>query len=149
MTETARMFEVVTSFRVYGTPAPQGSKTAFVRGTKAVVVEGGSTSGRQKLSSWRAEVTREAGNVRPDEPMTGPVAVMITFYMPKPKSAPKSKLYCDKKPDLDKLIRSTLDGMTGVIFNDDGQVSEMMVKKIYATPEQPAGAEIDVLSIVT
>jgi hypothetical protein len=24
--------------------------------------------------------------------------------MPKPKSAPKYKVYCDKKPDVDKLI---------------------------------------------
>lgn len=135
-------------FRVYGIPAPQGSKTAFVRGGRAVVVDGSSATGRQKHSSWRAEVAREALNERPLEPMSGPIAVSITFYMPKPKSAPKRKVYCDKKPDVDKLIRSTLDSMTGVIFNDDGQVVQITATKEYATPEEPVGAAISVSQIL-
>lgn len=134
--------DTAIELRVYGVPAPQGSKTAFVRGGRAVVVDGSSQTGRQKLSSWRAEVSREAQNERPAEPIVGPVAVSIRFYMPKPKSAPKGKVYCDKKPDIDKLIRSTFDSMTGVIYNDDSQVVSVTATKIYATPDTPSGASI-------
>ena len=129
-------------FRVYGTPAPKGSKTAFHRNGRTVVVEGSSASGRQKLSSWTAEVAREAVNERPDVPFECPVSADITFYMPKPKSAPKSKLFCDKKPDVDKLIRSTYDSLSGVIFKDDSQIVIQRSVKMYATPEEPPGALI-------
>lgn len=137
----------MVEFRVYGTPAPQGSKTAFVRGGKAVVVDGSSKSGREKLSSWRAEVAREAHNERPDELLEGPLAVTINFFMPKPKSAPKDKAYCDKKPDIDKLVRATFDSMTGVIYRDDSQIVNVYATKYYATPDEPAGAKVTVYSV--
>lgn len=129
-------------FRVYGTPAPQGSKTAFVRGGRAVVVDGSSSTGRQKLSSWRAEVAREAQNIASGDLIEGPIGVEINFVMPKPKSAPKGKIFCDKKPDIDKLIRSTFDSMTGVLYKDDSQVARVKATKTYVSPEEPAGALI-------
>lgn len=134
-------------FRVYGIPAPQGSKTAFVRGGRAVVVDGSSTTGRQKLSSWRAEVAREAANVASGVLMEGPVAVEINFVMPKPKSAPKGKIFCDKKPDIDKLIRSTFDSMTGVLYKDDSQVARVKATKTYVSPEEPAGAHVRIYQL--
>lgn len=135
------------SFRVYGVPAPQGSKTAFVRGGRAVVVDGSSTTGRQKLSSWRAEVAREAQNEANTEPFQGPVSVTIRFYMPRPKSAPKSRLYPDRKPDVDKLVRSTLDALSGVIYRDDAQIVRLNAVKLYADVEDPPGANITVAAI--
>jgi crossover junction endodeoxyribonuclease RusA len=129
-------------FRVYGTPAPQGSKTAFVRGGRAVVVDGSSTTGRQKLSSWRAEVAREAANIASGELLEGPIGVEINFVMPKPKSAPKGKVFCDKKPDIDKLVRSTFDSMTGVLYRDDSQVVQVRATKVYSKPDEPSGARI-------
>lgn len=134
-------------FRVYGTPAPQGSKTAFVRGGRAVVVDGSSSVGRQKLSSWRAEVAREAQNVASGDLLEGPIAVEINFVMPKPKSAPKGKVFCDKKPDIDKLVRSTFDSMTGVLYRDDAQVARVKATKTYVSPEEPAGALIKIYQI--
>lgn len=134
-------------FRVYGIPAPQGSKTAFVRNGKAVVVDGSSTTGRQKLSSWRAEVAREAHNVADGNLLEGPIAVEINFVMPKPKSAPKGKIFCDKKPDIDKLVRSTFDSMTGVLYRDDSQVAKVKATKTYVSPEEPAGALVRIYQI--
>lgn len=134
-------------FRVYGVPAPQGSKTAFVRGGKAVVVDGSSSTGRQKLSSWRAEVAREAQNIASGELLEGPIAVEINFVMPKPKSAPKGKVFCDKKPDIDKLVRSTFDSMTGVLYRDDSQVVSIKATKVYMSPDEPSGARIVIYSV--
>jgi crossover junction endodeoxyribonuclease RusA len=131
---------------VFGTPAPKGSKTAFVRNGRAVVVDGASTSGRQKLSSWVAEVSREARNERPEVPLSGPLSAEITFYMPRPKSA-KNKVYCDKRPDLDKLVRATYDALTGIIFDDDSQIVSERAVKVYASPSMPPGALIHVCPI--
>lgn len=135
-------------FRVYGTPAPQGSKTAFVRGGRAVVVDGSSSSGRQRLSSWRAEVAREAENVGLEMVLDGPLDLAIEFLMPKPKSAPKGKVWCDKRPDLDKLVRSTFDALSGVLYRDDAQVVRLKVSKRYSTDGEPPGAFISLRPVL-
>lgn len=119
---------------VHGVPAPQGSKSAFVRGGRAVVVEGSSKSGREKQRAWRTAVTLQAIEARGDQPtITGPVKVTIAFAMPKPKSAPKSVVWTTKKPDIDKLQRSTLDGLTDAgVWTDDSQVVHIEAAKQYA-----------------
>ena len=55
------------------------------------------------------------------------------------KQAPK--YYIIKKNDLDKLVRSTLDGLTGVAYKDDSQVIRILASKRYADFEDE-GAEI-------
>ena len=36
--------------------------------------------------------------------------------------------------DLDSLARSTLDSLTGIIFDDDARVAKLELRKIYAAP---------------
>lgn len=126
------------SFTVAGLPAPQGSKRAFAnRHTGRIVVQ--EMSG-QKLKDWRSDVRAEAFRVMlgmaPGEarvPLTGPLGVSLAFTLPKPKSAPKGRrTWPDKRPDIDKLVRSTLDGLTGPVFADDAQVIELQAWKYYA-----------------
>lgn len=125
-------------FDVFGTPVPQGSKKAFVTKTgKAVVVESG-----KGHKSWRQEVAGQAMDARPrsilDEgPWTGPVRVCLTFWMPKPQSAPKGWTIQFKRPDIDKLTRSVLDSLTGAIYIDDGQVCDLRAAKRFAINRQP------------
>jgi Holliday junction resolvase RusA-like endonuclease len=47
-------------------------------------------------------------------------------------------------PDLDKLIRAVLDGLTGVAYKDDGQVVRITAVKIYA---QKIGVQIGVVEL--
>lgn len=37
-----------------------------------------------------------------------------------------------KKPDIDNIAKTYLDGMNGVIFKDDTQVIDLHVKKVYS-----------------
>lgn len=66
------------------------------------------------------------------------IIVYMTFYMPIPKSTPKSKLieFWDKphknKPDLDNLIKWVLDCGNGILWVDDCIISEICAKKKYA-----------------
>lgn len=63
-----------------------------------------------------------------------PVRVSITFVFERPKSAPASRIYPAYKPDLDKLTRATMDGMTGILYADDAQVVHDEHWKIYGVP---------------
>lgn len=87
---------------------------------------------------WRDAVTLTARQAISDyhlarrgEPFTVPVGVKIYFTLAKPKSVRRS-LPCHK-PDLDKLIRSTLDALTKAgVWTDDGLVCHLESSKAYA-----------------
>lgn len=118
-----------------GIPQPQGSKQAFVRGKRAVLVES-----NKKLPAWRKLVTEklEEANVS-CAPLEGAVALDVMFFIPRPKSVTRE--YPSVKPDLDKYIRSIGDSATDAgVVNDDSQIVEIVAYKCYADAEQPAGA---------
>ena len=115
---------------VLGTPAPQGSKRHVGRG---VMVESS-----EKVKPWREAVKWAFSDYThadgaPGILLTGPVRVDLVFTLIKPRSAPKTRrTWPAKRPDLDKLIRSTLDGLTdsGVI-RDDAQIVTLTAAKRY------------------
>ena len=89
--------------------------------------------------------------------ISGPVAVTITFILPRPlghygtganrgqlkPSAPRRP--AGQRMDLDKLARSTLDALTGVVWVDDGQVADLNLSKVYqASPTEQPGAVIEI-----
>lgn len=130
----------MTTFHVAGVPAPQGSKNAYRRGNKVVLVESS-----KKVKPWRAAVAQAAtiAYLR-TEPIDGPVAVEIDFHLPRPKSLPKRVIWMVKKPDLDKLIRSTLDALSGIAYIDDNRVTRIVADKHYAESPEDAGAHITI-----
>ena len=111
---------------VNGIPAPQGSKR-HVGGGRMVEQS-------RAVGPWREAVraeTQRARNGRP--PLGGPVEVVIQFFLPRPKSAPRARLWPDRRPDLDKLARAVLDGLTdGGAWEDDGQVVVLRLAKRFA-----------------
>lgn len=125
---------------VIGTPVTQGNKSAFVRGGRAVMVEG-KGPGRQKHKDWRAAVAEAARSwcgANGNPPLiTGPVIVRATFGLQKPASAPKRTRTFPIKArsgDVDKLVRSILDSITGVLIADDSQVVATIPVKDWSDP---------------
>ena len=117
-------------FRVEGVPTPQGSKTAYVRGGRAVLVES-----NKKLPAWREAVTEAARQAmyatEQVEPFNAPLKVVVTFFMPRP-AKPKWAKYPASKPDLDKLIRAVLDSLTKAkTITDDALVVEVVARKYW------------------
>jgi Holliday junction resolvase RusA-like endonuclease len=124
------------SFYVVGTPIPQGSKTIARRGTKTWLRD----ANANRLRPWRHTVAAAA-----DQGVTfdAPVKVTLSFVLPRPKRP--RWLVPAVKPDIDKLTRSTLDGLTdGGLLYDDSRVVELHVTKRYATPGDQPGVGIDV-----
>ena len=119
----------VLSFTVGGVPAPQGSKTAMPNGA---LVEAGSAVGRAKVRAWRQDVHAAAVHAMRDRAtFQAPVALHVTFIMPRPKSR-KRDVWHATKPDLDKLIRATADALTSAgVLRDDSLICSVKAAKRY------------------
>lgn len=132
---------MIDSFFVAGLPAPQGSKFAAVRGDRAYVVD----VNVKKLKAWRSLVTSNARELVEPGGEHLPAAVLLVFTLPRPKyhygtgrNADTIKdryeeLQMTNKPDIDKLARAVLDGLTdaGNVFRDDSQVNKLVAIKTY------------------
>ena len=130
----------MTTITVPGIPAPQGSKTGFIRGGRVVLVESS-----KKVKPWRAAVAAEATRAYlHTEPIDGPVTVTVEFHLPRPKSLPKRVIWMVRKPDLDKLVRSTLDALSGIAYVDDNRVTRIVATKTYAESPDATGATITI-----
>ena len=113
----------------------------------------------QKLKVWRKAIAAACYNLVSEEPslLLGPVRVEVEFYLPRPSSVTIRKRSLPiVPPDLDKLLRSTLDGIgqghdtgkvgDGLIWGDDSQVVEIVAKKFYADDRAP-GADIRIIAL--
>lgn len=127
------------SIVVYGSPAPQGSKSAFVNPkTQRVVVKESSDA----VKPWRAAVLAAAQAARPHtwETMDGPLVADMVFTMPRPKAAPKTlRTLPSPFPDLSKLCRATEDALgedarnlkRPIIADDARIVAYRRLHKVY------------------
>lgn len=118
-------------FFVKGKPVPQGSMK-FIR--PGVMIH----SRAADLAVWRADIARNA-ELFGFKPVSGGVKVEIDFIFIRPKSA--NRPFPTVAPDLDKLIRAVLDGLTGVAYEDDSQVILIQATKTYG---QNTGAWIGI-----
>ncbi|HSS11563.1 MAG TPA: RusA family crossover junction endodeoxyribonuclease [Acidimicrobiales bacterium] len=139
--------------RVWGEPQPQGNKTPVrAKDGRVLLLEGRRPEARRQFRDWREGVRATAidwANTGDRRCFTGePVEVRIVLYLTKPKSLPKWRWIPRTRPDVDKLARSVLDGLTGVIFVDDGQVCDLHVLKRYVCDQRP-GAIIRVRSMAS
>jgi Holliday junction resolvase RusA-like endonuclease len=124
------------AFTVFGTAQPQGSTRAFLpRGWNRPVI----TSDNSKLKPWRQQLSQMALIAMQESGAKlvargVPVSIVLTFFFEKPRSERKSARHKTTKPDLDKLLRAVLDGLTGIAYEDDSQVCECRVAKVFGPP---------------
>jgi Holliday junction resolvase RusA-like endonuclease len=117
---------MAVEFTVAGVPVPQGSKTAFVVGRRAVVTD----SNAKVLKPWRTAVAEAAQSAPGFEAFEGAVSVEVEFVFPRPKTV--KRMWPSVAPDIDKLLRALLDGITGSgLWGDDAQVVRVRALKSY------------------
>lgn len=143
------------TFRVLGMePAPQGSKSpkGRTRTGKAVLVES-----CKRVKPWRERVTDAA--VAAGVPlMRGPVTATMTFVFRRPAGhfkangqlKPSAPRWHCVRPDGSKLMRSTEDALSKVLYEDDSRIVFGAWEKRYCVDdrEQP-GAIITILPLPT
>lgn len=135
---------------VRGIPAPQGSKRH--------VGNGRMVESSKAVGPWREAVRAETQRTIAETPVEDlrlhwhPVVVDIVFYLPRPKGHMSARggprdsapVHHTTRPDLDKLARAVLDGLTaGGMWSDDNQVVRLVAEKQYAD-DYPPGALITV-----
>jgi len=123
---------------------PQGSARSWVRTRQDGTHYAVTTHDNPAVTEWRRLVSDAARRAIPPDFVlfAGPVALTATFYLPRPKSAPKSVIVPTTRPDLDKALRSVLDSLSNVLFRDDSQVYRVLCEKRYAQASAPASAQI-------
>lgn len=130
---------------VHGHPAPQGSKR-HVGGGRMIEAS-------KKVTPWREAVVGEVLRLRLDgTAISEACGVDVCFYFNRPKSHYGPDGLKDNAPavpnlrsvgDLDKLVRSTLDGLVQAsLLHDDSHVVDLTARKRYASLAYPMGARI-------
>ena len=150
-----------TFLRVYGDPAPQGSKRAIPTVGRGGRVRVSLVESSKRVRPWRDAVVA-AALAQPSRPRhAGAVGVVVRFFIPRPKShygsgrnAGVVRASAPPFPtsravgDLDKLQRSTFDGLTdtGVVV-DDSHIVMVDAWKLWADDPADAGAVIRVVDV--
>jgi Holliday junction resolvase RusA-like endonuclease len=129
-------------FTIDAAPVPKGrprysARSGFVR-----------TYTPKKTADYETIVRVAAQQAMTREPLETPTAVYLYIRLPIPKSYPKKRVAACltglerpvKKPDIDNLAKSVLDGLNGTVYKDDGQIVSLHVTKVYA-----ASPGVDVL----
>ena len=130
---------------VYGLPAPQGSKRHVGGG---VMIESS-----KKVKPWRQDVKQAAldavAGLSGWTPLDGPLIASMVFTFVRPKghyrTGRNAHLLRDSAParpsvtpDLSKILRSTEDALTGVVWADDARVvGYRQLGKWYAGADAP------------
>jgi len=83
------------------------------------------------------------------KPLQGAIQLTIHFYLPRPqrliwKTKPMPSQYCDKRPDIDNLAKSVIDGLNTIAFKDDGQIADLRITKNYHSGDEEPRTEISV-----
>lgn len=103
-------------------PVPQGSMRHIGNGR---MIHNKAT----ELAHFRARLALEAAK-HFATPINEAVSVSLEFGLLRPKTV--KRLEPTVPPDLDKLVRAVLDGLTGVVYGDDSQVTSLKAAKFYA-----------------
>lgn len=163
--------------RVYGTPAPGGSKHAFVlrgrngqpikRANGSIIVNMVDDANRSRADGskpnleWKSAVKAAAHVVMVREglkPFDCPIFVRVVFLVKRPRGhwgsgrnanslKPSAPRFPAVKPDATKLWRSTEDAMNGVVQRDDCLFVDQFVSKRYCGDGEPDGAIIEVYTL--
>jgi crossover junction endodeoxyribonuclease RusA len=124
---------------VSGIPKPQPRPKATIRGRHAGVYTPRTAQGWKEIIIQRAtEVSLAGGQIE------GVIALKIAFVLPRPK-AHKKETYVTTKPDIDNLLKSTMDALTDcAVWRDDSQLAEVHMSKVYQSELVGPGAVIEI-----
>lgn len=126
----------VIKFTVPGAPVGKGRPKVSTRGGKfAKMYTPEKTANYETLVAMAAQQAMVGRTL-----LSGPVEVQMAILLPIPASWSKKKqaaaiagqVYPTKKPDADNVVKAIFDGINGVVWHDDVQACDIVVRKRYA-----------------
>lgn len=118
----------VIKFTIEGIAVPKGRpRVSMKRGYPVTYTP-------EKTKVWEDYVRILSAKYRPANLLEGALAIGLTFYVPRPRLAPKDRKYPEVIPDLDNYAKAFLDSMEGLFYRNDSQIVDMKLKKRYGNP---------------
>jgi Holliday junction resolvase RusA-like endonuclease len=125
----------VVTFEVPGDPHGKGRPKFARRGNFVQTYTDAKTVSYEDLVRFHANLA-----MIDLAPIEGPVAVYIYIKLAVPKSYSKKRTEAclsglerpTKKPDWDNVAKSICDAMNGIVYQDDTQIVDAYVTKVYA-----------------
>lgn len=122
-------------FTVYGEPVAQGRPRFTTRGGKTRAYDPG------KSSDYKDYVSLAATQHAPETLLEGPLYLEVNVFRPIPKSFSKKKaaeaenglVLPVTKPDIDNYAKGIKDALKGILWVDDSQVTDTLLKKRYSS----------------
>jgi Holliday junction resolvase RusA-like endonuclease len=121
-------------FTIYGEPVPKGRPRFSTRGKFPVAYT------PEKTKNYESDVAMMAkAAMGSSEPLEGALEAFIYVTFPVPDSYSKKRTEAclsnsekhTKKPDLDNVIKSVIDGMDKIVFENDSQITSIHATKVY------------------
>lgn len=144
------------NLEVLGTPRPKGSSRAFYKAgmKRAVIVKDNDERQRAWDGAVRQAALEKLGELDAPTFVDTQLEVQVYFYLARPaghwgkgKNAGRLRASAPprprSKPDIDKLVRATLDALIGTVFDDDSRIVRIVAEKRFAKPGRE-GAEISI-----
>jgi Holliday junction resolvase RusA-like endonuclease len=144
---------------VIGTAEPKGSakivplrrKFPFtIHSFRELLTSVAVTSDNTGVKTWQKQIARAARFALGDQSVGGKGAftLQLKFFIAPPQKIPKERGGLPiVRDDVDKLARAALDALTGVLYDDDAQVVDLVASKRYAATPAEARLEITVTPI--
>jgi Holliday junction resolvase RusA-like endonuclease len=121
-------------FTVYGEPVAKGRPRFSTRGKFPVAYT------PEKTKTYESEVGMMAkAAMGASEALEGALEafIYVTFAVPASYSKKRTEACLSdlekhtKRPDLDNVIKLIFDGMNGIVFKDDSQITSIHATKVY------------------
>lgn len=135
-------------FDVPGVPVAQPrQRTRVVQTSDGRTFAQNYTTKRDPVNVFKAAVQLSAQAAHQGPLLTGPLAVRLTFILPRPqsmtwKTRPMPRVWAPKKPDVDNLAKAVCDALNNVLWVDDSQVVQVEIRKQYAAGDEAAKTEV-------
>jgi Holliday junction resolvase RusA-like endonuclease len=121
-------------FTIYGIPIPKGRPRFSTRGKFPVAYTPEKTKNYESDVGMMAKAAMGAS-----KPLEGALEafIYVTFSVPASYSKKRTEACLSnsekhiKKPDLDNVIKSVIDGMDKIVFENDSQITSIHATKVY------------------
>lgn len=127
-----------------GEPAARAEKVVTIRGRGRTFTR---IADKGKPSDYKAYLKSYIADSAPQRLLDGALRLELTAYLPKPKSAPKSRIWPVKKPDLSNLLKCAEDCLRSIVIVDDALIVQQINEKRYAGEDCMPGLWLKVSEI--
>ena len=135
-------------FTVPTLPVAQPRQRTRVAGKKAINY----TPQDAPVNAYKAALQQAATEAFSEAPLDCPLLLVVDFVLPRKKTLmwkkkPMPRMRHTIKPDIDNLLKSTKDALSGLLYRDDAQVCSVQATTWIASGDEQPHVEIRICEL--